>query len=338
MSVDWDDTSGATSYSVRWQAAGPGSSPKLGVEAQSSNASITVADYGEWVVQVGACNSVGCGPIAAQRFTVSPTGVERLPVPLTLIARELVRGEVTLSWPARADDGGFAITGYNIVREHTPAGSSSTVTDAIAADTGLTAIAKDAESEDGTTYTYYEYVDADVEEETSYTYYVRAITSEGTGDAEQAVIETLLQTEGVPREPENLSAREAVRGQVTLSWTAPADDGGFAITGYSIAREHTPAGSSSPVIETVAADTGITAIARDAESDDGTTYTYYEYVDTDVEQETNYTYYLRAINSAGTGDDEYISIETWLPPEESSEAPSADSLTQIDSPIIAWIN
>ena len=218
MSVDWDDTSGATSYSVRWQAAGPGSSPKLGVEAQSSVTSITVADYGEWVVQVGACNSVGCGPIAAQRFTVSPTGVGQLPVPLTLIARELIRGSVTLSWPTRADDGGFAITGYNIVREHTPAGSSSTVTDAIAADTGLAAIAKTAES------------------------------------------------------------------------------------------------------------------------DDGTTYTYYEYVDTDVEQETNYTYYLRAINSAGAGDDEYISIETWLPPEESSEASSADSLTQTDSPIIAWIN
>ena len=71
-SVDWDDTSGATYYKVRWRVAGFGNSLNEGVEAQSSAASITVADYGEWVVRVQACNSAGCGAAAARRFAVAP--------------------------------------------------------------------------------------------------------------------------------------------------------------------------------------------------------------------------------------------------------------------------
>ena len=164
-------------------------------------------------------------------------------------------------------------------------------------------------------------------------------TSEGAGDAEQVGIETLLQTEGVPGKPENLSAREAVPGQVTLSWDRACRRRRLRNNRIQHSQRNTlRPGHRPPSQRTVVADIGLTAIAKDAESEDGETYRYYEYVDTDVEQETSYTYYLRAINSAGTGDDEYISIETWLPPEEPSEASSADSLTQTDSPIIAWIN
>ena len=71
-SVDWNDAPGATHYKVYWRVAGFGNSLNEGVEAQSSDAGITVADYGEWVVRVEACNSAGCGPGAARRFTVSP--------------------------------------------------------------------------------------------------------------------------------------------------------------------------------------------------------------------------------------------------------------------------
>ena len=70
--VDWDDTSGATHYKVRWRVAGFGNALNEGVEAQSSDASITVADYGQWVVRVEACNDAGCGPASARRFAVAP--------------------------------------------------------------------------------------------------------------------------------------------------------------------------------------------------------------------------------------------------------------------------
>ncbi len=72
VSVDWDDVEGASSYLVRWRVAGPGNSLNEGVETQSSDAEITVADYGEWVARVQACNDAGCGSPAALRFAVEP--------------------------------------------------------------------------------------------------------------------------------------------------------------------------------------------------------------------------------------------------------------------------
>ena len=76
VSVDWDDVTGASHYLVRWRVAGPGNKLNTGVEAQSSDASITVDDYGEWLVRVQACGSEGCGSPVTTRFEVKPvTGV-----------------------------------------------------------------------------------------------------------------------------------------------------------------------------------------------------------------------------------------------------------------------
>ena len=80
MSVDWDDVTGASHYSVRWRVAGPGNKLSAGVEVQSSDANITVDDYGEWIVRVQACNSTGCGSPVTSRFEVEP-GTEPTPEP-----------------------------------------------------------------------------------------------------------------------------------------------------------------------------------------------------------------------------------------------------------------
>ena len=73
VSVDWDDVDGAADYLVRWRAAGPGNQLNDGVRATSSETGITVADYGEWVVRVEACNSAGCGSSTVRQFTVDST-------------------------------------------------------------------------------------------------------------------------------------------------------------------------------------------------------------------------------------------------------------------------
>ena len=73
VALDWEDVDGATSYLVRWRVAGPGNRLNEGVEVQSSAASISVADYGEWVVRVEACNDAGCGEHLTKRFAVEPT-------------------------------------------------------------------------------------------------------------------------------------------------------------------------------------------------------------------------------------------------------------------------
>ena len=56
VSLDWDDVDGVTFYWVRWRLSGPGHDLNDGVRPTSSTATITVADYGTWVVRVQACN------------------------------------------------------------------------------------------------------------------------------------------------------------------------------------------------------------------------------------------------------------------------------------------
>ena len=80
-SVDWGDVDGATGYLVRWRPAGAGNPLNAGVEVQSSDASITVAAYGDWVVRVEACNSAGCGRHVAQRFNVAASESNPGPTP-----------------------------------------------------------------------------------------------------------------------------------------------------------------------------------------------------------------------------------------------------------------
>ena len=53
---------GADDHLVRWRLPGPGQEMNDGVKTQSSDAAITVDDYGRWVVRVEACNAGGCGP------------------------------------------------------------------------------------------------------------------------------------------------------------------------------------------------------------------------------------------------------------------------------------
>ena len=70
VEADWDDTPNASHYLVRWRVGSPGNQLNEGIEIQPSAASITVADYGEWVLRVEACNSAGCGAPLALRFAV----------------------------------------------------------------------------------------------------------------------------------------------------------------------------------------------------------------------------------------------------------------------------
>ena len=75
-SVDWNDVEGPTPNWVRWRSLGDGGDLNDGVKVETSEATITVADYGTWVVRVQACNDSGSGEHAAQGFTV-----EAAPVP-----------------------------------------------------------------------------------------------------------------------------------------------------------------------------------------------------------------------------------------------------------------
>ena len=72
VSVDWDDVDGADDYLVRWRAHGPNQELNDGVRPTSSETTITVADYGRWVLRAQACNDGGCSGASALQFEVEP--------------------------------------------------------------------------------------------------------------------------------------------------------------------------------------------------------------------------------------------------------------------------
>jgi predicted phage tail protein len=135
------------------------------------------------------------------------------------------RSQVTLSWTAPASDGGSALTSY-CVYDGTTAGfqdgtPATTATGTSATVTGLT---------DGATY-YFR---------------VAAVNDVGKGPASHEASTTLVANR-VPGPPTGLAVT-AGGSRVTLSWTAPASDGGAAITGYVINQGTSPgAEASSPV-------------------------------------------------------------------------------------------
>ncbi len=114
------------------------------------------------------------------------------------------------------------------------------------------------------------YNDTSVEEGQTYYYYVVAITSSGiAGDVSEKIIVNLVFP---PSSPLNLTAK-AGDGYVNLTWKAPADNGGSAISQYKIYRNGT-------VIATVPAN-------------------QLWYNDTSVKNGVTYIYYVTAVNSVG---------------------------------------
>jgi predicted phage tail protein len=122
------------------------------------------------------------------------------------------------------------------------------------------------------------YTDANVTVGTPYFYKVRANNSYGESALSNEANATATAITA-PGAPQNLVATPG-KGKVTLTWSAPSDDGGSAITGYQILRA-TDGGSAS-IITTVSA----------------TTLTY---VDEDGTAGTNYTYTVKAVNAIGAG-------------------------------------
>ena len=150
-----------------------------------------------YIFSVRAVN--GTAPGAVATVLATPRGVPSAPRNL---AAEPGDAEVTLTWSPAANDGGSAVTGYQYQ-----------------VDQGdwINAGAAAARS----------VVVSGLESGRQYRFAVRAVNGIGPG----AVATVLATPRGVPSAPRNLAA-EPGDAQATLTWSAPAEDGGSDVTGY----------------------------------------------------------------------------------------------------------
>jgi predicted phage tail protein len=151
---------------------------------------------------------------------------------------------VTLSWAAPASDGGSPVSSYNVY-------------------VATSADFKGAAEVAGVTGTGVVLVG--LVNGTPYYFRVTAVNGVGEGPASSEVLATPVT---VPGAPAGLSASPG-NARVTLSWAAPASDGGSAVTGYIIYQGTSPGGETgtqvngSPVTATSYTVAGLT---------NGTTY------------------------------------------------------------------
>ena len=269
IDLDWepptaDGGARITAYRIEWSEDGRDPWSTL---VRSTSDTVTAyrdtdVDAGETRhYRVSAINFNGTGPASN---VDSATTRHVLPsAPRRLTARARGTSAIELSWSAPSSRGSSPITGYRI--ESSPTGDDGSWRVRVANTTS-------------TTYTHRE-----LSAGTTRHYRVRATTRAGHSEWSNTARATTEVT--VPSRPTGLRVTPSGlrgSGQLLLTWSAPADDGGRPITGYRI--ERSPNGNSGWIIL--------------VPSTNSTTTTY---LDTRLKPATTWFYRVSAVNSEGTG-------------------------------------
>jgi hypothetical protein len=253
-------TAGVGSATVSWKPPFDGGSPitQYTVTASPGGATATVdgstlstnvtglTNGTSYTFTVTATNAIGTGPASAPSNSVTPATTPDAP---TNVSATGGVSSAQVSWSAPGFNGGSPITQYTVTSS--PGGITATVN-------GSTLTANVTGLTNGTTYTFT----------------VTATNAVGTGPASSASNQ-VTPAATVPGAPTNATAT-AGPGSATVSWQAPASDGGSPITQYTV--------TSSP--------DGITATVN------GSTLTANV---TGLTNGTTYTFTVTATNALGTG-------------------------------------
>jgi hypothetical protein len=188
---------------------------------------------------------------AAATEPAAPTGATAAVAP----AGALGSGDVQLTWTAPADDGGSAITDY-VIQVSTYGEQWLSYLDGLST---------------ATTFTAHQLPDGVPQR-----FQIAAVNEVGLGSWSEPIEVTPL---GWPAAPEGLTSRAVLSGEVQLTWSAPTDTGGTAITDYVVERLDTGAGWTT-------LDDGVST---------GTTFT-----DRGLPDGTSYTFRVGATTSVGT--------------------------------------
>src|SRR5262249_30623721 len=148
-------------------------------------------------------NTAGEGSRSNER-SATPGSTVTAPGAPTLNSATAANGSVALSWTAPSSNGGASITAYRVYRATASGGETLLTT------LGRVPSWTDASGANGTAY-YYQ---------------VSAVTSAGEGSWSNERSATPATTPGAP----TLTSAAAGNNSVVLAWTAPASNGGSAVT------------------------------------------------------------------------------------------------------------
>ena len=152
------------------------------------------------------------------------------PGPPTGLTATAGNGRVTLSWTAPASDGGAGISGYLIYQGTSPDAESGVPVNAAPVQaTGCTLIGL----ANGTAYYFKVVAVNDAEYQGQDSAEISATPASAGASASGTVSASQTSGTGAPGAPTSLTAT-AGNGRVTLSWTAPASDGGSPLARYDV--------------------------------------------------------------------------------------------------------
>lgn len=211
--------SAITSYTVTGTSSNGGTT-RTG-SGTSSPITVTGLTAGtSYTFRVTATNAYGTSSSSAVSNSISVFTVPSAPTTPTIVSGDT---NITVSWVAPAN-GGSAITGYKL--RYSLNGGSSWETAASVGNvltynvTGLT-------------------------DNTNYQFQVLAIN--GAGDGPYSTATANVQTVTTPSAPQNVSLSTPQKNVIKVDWTAPSNNGGSTITGYTI--RYRVQGSSSALTE-----------------------------------------------------------------------------------------
>ncbi len=203
-----------------------------------------------YTFRVAATNSTGTGAQSADSAPITPATVPGAPTGITAVGGN---AQATVSWTAPASNGGSVVTGYVV----TPYILGVAQTDVVVGNVGSAVV-------------------TGLTNGTAYTFRVAATNAVGTG-AQSADSAPATPQPTAPAAPTNVIAAGG-NTQVTVSWTAPTDNGGSAITGY-VVTPFIGAAAQAPVNVGVVTSTVVTGLTNG----------------------TAYTFRVAAVNDIGTG-------------------------------------